>query len=291
MKLWCYRDRSGWGATLAALAETRGHDVRLFAEAHEPDDGAAFVHMHHHPETRDYDKELMAALAARDGLHLCPSPRSAALYDDKAEQFRQIGRWMPKTLLLTNSSEVAHAIAQLRIPLISKTAEGAGSNNVRLIETVAEAAAEAEAAFVGRGIPCRYGQRQRGYLLWQEFLLGNAFDFRVIAIGRERLILRRGNREDRPMASGSGFEMPVTWPDAEASDVLDFANRFFAEEGFSWCGIDVLRDHRRGCWTICEMTAGWPLGKMHEHVFVSGRPGGEYWPMVLDEIEAGTVFS
>lgn len=291
MKLWLYRDVSGWGEALLPIALDRGHDARLFVEAHEPDDGAVFVHMHHHPESRNYDKELMAALAGRDGLRLCPDPRSAVLYDDKVEQHRQLARWMPRTQIVTSNRDVPGALAKLRVPLISKTAEGAGSKNVRLIETVGDAAAEAEQALEGAGIPCHYDQRQRGYLLWQEFLPGNDYDFRVIAIGRERLILRRGNRDDRPMASGSGNEMPIHWPDAEASSVLAFANGFFAAERFRWCGIDVLRDHARNRWVILELTVGWPLGKMGEHHFVSGRSCEEFWPAVMDEIEAGTVFA
>lgn len=290
MKLWCYRDVSGWGEALAAVAAGRGHDSRLFVEAHEPDEGAVFVHMHHHPDSREYDKELMAELAKREGLRVCPNPRSAVLYDDKLEQSRQLARWMPQTIIVTAPRDVPSALTALRIPLISKTSEGAGSKNVRFVESVGQASDEARLALDGNGIPCHYGQRQRGYLLWQEFLSGNAYDFRVIAIGGERLILRRGNRDDRPMASGSGNEIPIQWPDAEASEVLDFANQFFAEEGFAWCGIDVVRDHKRKRWAVLEMTVGWPLGKMDEHRFVSGRSCDEFWQAVTDEIEAGTVF-
>lgn len=291
MKLWLYKDVGGWGETLLPIALERGHDAHLFVEAHEPDEGAVFVHMHHHPDSRGYDKELMAALATRQGLRLCPGPRSATLYDDKVEQFRQLAKWMPATMIITDPRDVPGALAKLRIPLISKTAEGAGSNNVRLVETVGQAREEADQALEGDGIPCRYDQRQRGYLLWQEFLAGNDYDFRVIAIGRERLILRRGNREDRPMASGSGNEMPIQWPDDEASEVLAFADIFFAEEGFRWCGVDIVRDHARGRWVMLEMTVGWPLGKMGEHRFVSGRSCDEFWPAVMDEIEAETVFA
>ena len=290
MKLWLYQDLAGWGEALLPIALERGHDARLFVEAHEPDEGAVFVHMHHHPDSRGYDKELMATLAGKDGLRLCPDPRSAILYDDKVEQFRQLARWMPATMIITAMRDVPHALARLKIPLISKTSEGAGSKNVRLVATVGDSRAEADQALDGNGIVCHYDQRQRGYLLWQEFLAGNEYDFRVIAIGRERLILRRGNREDRPMASGSGNEMPIQWPDAEASEVLAFAYSFFAAEGFRWCGVDIVRDHARERWVILEMTVGYPLGKMRDHTFVSGRSGAEYWSIVMDEIENGTVF-
>lgn len=290
MKLWLYGDPAGWGEALSAVALERGHDARLFSGPNEPDDGAVFVHMHHHPDNRERDKALMVALAKRSELRLCPGPRAAALYDDKAAQWQHLGKWMPKTEIVTKMRDVNRAIGRLRLPLVSKTSEGAGSKNVRLVSTRVEALIEARDALKGKGIACHYGQAQKGYLLWQEFLRGNEYDFRVIAIGRERLILRRGNRDDRPMASGSGKEMPIQWPDAEASEVLAFADRFFDEEGFPWCGVDIVRDHKRGRWALLEMTVGWPLGNMGAHHFVSGRSCDEFWPVVMDEIEAGTVF-
>lgn len=289
MRLWLYKDIGGWGEALLPIALERGHDARLFVEAREVDEGSVFVHMHHHPDCRGYDKDLMLALAGR-GLTVCPHQRAARLYDDKLEQTRQLARWMPATLVLTDKLQVFDALKRLNLPLISKTSEGAGSNNVRLIETREAAFDEAEMALRGQGIPCRYDQAQVGYLLWQEFLPGNDYDFRVIAVGRERLILRRGNRDDQPMASGSGNEMPIEWPDAEASEVLAFADQFFTEEDFRWCGVDIVRDHARGRWAILEVTVGWPLGKMGEHRFVSGRSCDDFWPVVMDEIEAGTVF-
>lgn len=288
MKLWIWRDRSGWWEHLRKVAVARGHDVRVFSDPTHPDDGTVFARLHHHPDVRARDKAMMAHLAPNPGIVLVPNYRSSVLYDDKAEQARQLARWMPRTMTLHSMAEAERALSALGLPLMSKCAEGAGSHNVRLIATKDQAMAEVRAVFGGAGIPCHYGQVQKGYLLWQQFLPGNDYDFRVIAIGRERLILRRGNRDDRPMASGSNREMPIAWPDKEASEVLAFADAFFAEERMPWCGIDVVRDHEASRWVVLECTVGWPLGNMGAHNFVSGRSGKEFWQIVMDELEAGT---
>lgn len=286
MRLWCYTDYRRWGEQLAAVAARRGHDVRHFSDPTQPDRGTVFARIHHHPSVRGRDKAVMAYLAPNPDLVLVPSYPETVLYDDKAEQARRFARWMPRTVICYSVEAAERALATLGLPLMSKCSEGAGSLNVRFITTRDQALAEARAAF-GAGIPCHYGQVQQGYLLWQRFMPGNDYDFRVIAIGEERLILRRGNRDDRPMASGSNHEMPVTWPDAEASDVLDFANAFFAEERMTFCGIDIVRDHDAGRWVLLETTCGWPLGNMAAHRFVSGRPGAQFWPLVIDQLEAG----
>lgn len=286
MRLWIYRDRSRWCDALASVAIARGHDARTFADPRVPDRGAVFARIHHHPTSRLRDKAAMAHLAVNPDLHLVPGYRSAVLYDDKAEQVRQLARWMPRTEIAYSMEDAEIAVRRLGLPLISKCAEGAGSHNVRLIETAAAAMDEARQAF-GAGIAVHYGQRQQGYVLWQQFCARNSYDYRVIAIGTERMILRRGNRDDRPMASGSNREVPIEWPDREASDVMSFADSFFAAEAMTWCGIDVVRDHASGRWVVLECTTGWPLSNMPAHRFVSGRSGADFWSVAMEQMEAG----
>lgn len=288
MKLWLWRDHSRWYEHLQRAAIARGIDVAVFSDPREPDSGTVFGRIHHDPAVRDRDKAAWAYMAANPALDLVPSYRASVLYDDKAEQARQLCRWMPRTIIAYSMGEAERAIDVLGLPLMSKCAAGAGSHNVRFIRNRDQAMREASAA-LGAGLPVHQGQTQRGYVLWQRFLPGNDYDFRVIRIGGDRLILRRGNRKDRPMASGSGAEMPITWPDAEASEVLDFADSFFAAEQMPFCGIDVVRDHDGGQWRLLECTTAWPLGKMDQHRFVSGRSGAEFWALVIDQIEAGAL--
>lgn len=286
MKLWCWKDYSGWGQKLAVVARNRGHKATIFESPARPDAGIVFARIHHHPDVRERDKAVMAYMAVNSDLTLIPSYRASVLYDDKSEQARQFAKWMPRTVIAYSFEDAERALEIVGLPFMSKCAAGAGSHNVRFITSRDQALKEARAAF-GAGIAVHYGQKQVGYVLWQKFMPGNAYDFRVIAIGRERLILRRGNRDDRPMASGSNREAPVSWPDAEASEVLDFADSFFAETGMNFCGLDIVRDMESNRWMLLESTTGWPLSNMAAHKFVSGRAGAEFWNLIVDEIEAG----
>src|SRR5690606_22304929 len=120
------------------------------------------------------------------------------------------------------------------------------------------------------------------------FCPGNAYDFRVIAMGRQRLILRRGNRDHVPFASGSDREMPSDpQDDAETAEVFDFANEFFAAEDFRWCGIDIVRDREAGRWVVLEVTAAWPTPANIHRFALTRRPMSEFWTVVCEEIEAG----
>lgn len=292
MNLWCFDDNGGWGKALQAEASGRGHDARLFTDPDDVGEGVAFMRMNHRPEIRARDKAVMAALAAKPGLVTIPDARGARLYDDKVAQAQELDEWMPQTLVLESAEASRQALGTLGYPFISKATDGASSYNVRLVRDERQAAAEIRFAFEGAGIALKYGQLQQGYLLWQRFLAGNAYDFRVTAIGRERLILRRGNRKDVPFASGSNQEWVIddVESDPEALEILRAANRFFEAEGFAWCGTDWVFDRmgQRGEEPrLLEVTTAWPLGLMHRHSFVGGKPCEPFWAAVMDEIEAG----
>lgn len=298
MRLWCYvGDRQGWGAALLAAALKRKWDAHPFLEAggapNAPDRGVAFVHMHHHPQVRWRDKQLMAALRLNSGIRTIPDYRASILYDDKAAQAEALAKWMPETLVLRSAGAARKAIETLGLPLISKTSEGANAHNVRLIRTADGAKNEIKAAFGGIGIRCHYDQRQRGYLIWQRFCAGNDYDYRVKVVGGERTLRRRHNRADRPMASGSEHSVGL-WPggewDGETADVLAFADALIAEEGLTFAALDILRDHERARWVLLETSVGWTMDKTIElERFVSGRPGADVWDVLLDEIEAGRL--
>jgi len=297
-KLWAYTDAHNWGSMLAKAAEARGHDVHLFDSPRQPDEGFVFMHMHHHPQVRTLHKRVMALMAMNPNLTLIPEYRSSVLYDDKIEQSKQLAAWMPRTELFFTPGAARRFLDRNPLPLISKTSEGASSHNVRFIQTMDEAQAEVKQAFSDLGIKCKYGQQQRGYLLWQKFIEGNAGDIRIIAIGTKRLILKRGNRDNRPMASGSGRLTPVTGPltDNDVLGALVCANKFFDVENFNWCGIDLVKDQKTGRWYVLETTVGWTLHGYYECEFYdlankpTGRMGLDVWNVLIDEIEAG-VFS
>jgi len=300
LSVWAYDDPQGWGKRLHEACGGRGISCRMFEAAVEPDRGYAFVHMHHHPNLRRLHKKLMQNLSVNNGLTLIPDYRSSVLYDDKLEQARHLARWMPPTKAFftpmaakgyLNNDEPAY-------PFLSKSAEGASSNNVRMINSYQEAMAEVRAAFSDRGIPMHYDLAQLGYLLWQRFIPENDHDVRVVGIGRQRLVLRRFNRTDRPMASGSRNFQSVVDADDEVRSALDYSDRFFEVERMKWAAVDMVRDETR--WYILETTVGWTMGGYVDCAFFArtdgewkptGKVGRDAWAVLVNEIEQGTFDS
>ncbi len=254
--------------------------------------GYVFVHMHHHPERRARDKLIVRDLGDRPEFKVIPDARSARLYDNKRQQAKELARWLPRTWVFKDAQK-ARAFLKKRppMPLVSKASVGSGSHNVRLIEDGAAGLREIKRALRedSPGIALRYDERQRGYLIWQEFCPGNLFDYRVIVIGRDqRMILRRHNRDDRPMASGSGRLERVSFPDADASSALEFANEVAANEGFLWAGLDIVREAPGGRWRLLETTVSWTLPAYYGYTFVnSKRNGAQVFEVLLGCIERG----
>lgn len=291
MKLWCLDDAGGWGRALLSEARSRGWRADLFRACAEVDtfDGYAFMRLDQKPPRINHEKATAEGLYSTP-LVLIPDITQLRLYDDKLQQAIRFARWMPPTLIfraLDNANRLAaFAVDALGLPFISKTSEGSASHNVRLIRSQEEAAKEATQVF-GDGLQARYSV-QKGYLLWQRFLPGNLYDYRAIAVGRQRLLLRRHNRDDRPFASGSGRCEPITELDNETAEVLDAANQFFEAAKTSWCGIDLVRDPASGLWKVLETTLGWKMSAYWPCAFFGTTfKGADIWRVLCDEIEAG----
>jgi len=296
-KLWCYNDVHNWGSMLAKAAAARGHDAHLFEDPREPDRGFVFMHMHYHPQVRELHKRCMRVMSTNPDLTLIPNYRSSVLYDDKAEQARQLAKYMPRTHIYWTPSAARRWLdTQPEIPFMSKASEGARSHNVRLVSNYEDAREEIKLAFSDLGIKCRYGQTQRGYLLWQDYIPDNDGDIRVIAIGSQRLVLRRGNHIDRSANKTGRLTPIVKLDDPEIVEALKVADTFFRAENMQWSGIDMVRD-TNGRWYILETTVSWTMNAFYECGFMknggamgwntTGVMGDKIWHVLLDEIEGG----
>jgi glutathione synthase/RimK-type ligase-like ATP-grasp enzyme len=290
MRLLCLDDRGHWGRDLAAVAHARGWEAHLF-EAGEPLRPAdyAFMRINQGGERMEREKRAMWRIAQL-GVRTIPELNHGLLYENKVGQAHAFRDWMPPTRVLTDVAAAEGAIGELGYPFISKARDGSASRNVRLIESEDQARQEIQLAF-GSGLPTphRLGTGiQKGYLIWQQFMGGNAYDYRVIAVGRQRLLLRRHNRPDIPFASGSGLCEPITALDVETAAVLQAANEFFAAAHTNWCGIDLVRAPDSGRWYVLETTLGWMLKAYLPCAFIGTRwTGADIWNVLLDEIEAG----
>ena len=290
MKLWCLDDRGGWGTNLRRAASRHGIPTDTFADRIEhiqPGD-CAFMRINQGGARMEMDKALLRHLAAAR-VNVIPSVEDSEVYEDKLAQSELYAAFMPKTLVLRDAHAADRAVTTLGYPFVSKSRTGSASRNCRMIYSPDQARREIGQAF-GGGLeaPHTLGEGvQRGYLIWQEFLPGNSYDYRVCKIGRRSMILRRYNRADVPFASGSGITEPVTALDDETAGVLAFANEFFDSRGTRWCGIDVVRD-LHGRWRLLETTIGWSQKAYAEcSFFGTSRTGAEMWDLVCDEIKAG----
>jgi len=273
---------------LYLAAKDGGHDPIMFDDPGMPDEGVAFVHMHHHPGVRTAHKRMMQKLSLRGELLLIPGMRSAELFDDKMAQARHLSRWMPRTHVFHTPHSARSFIESGNcFPFYSKAVEGTNSHNVRLVETYDAAKLEIKFAFSDRGLKARYGQKQIGYLLWQEVIPNNEYDLRVVSIGRKRMVLRRYNDERRRAE-------PINYVDDEIASALAFSGRFFERESLPWAVADLVRDRENGRWYVLECSAHWAMEAFAACNFidcdvVTDQTGVDVWKVLLKEIELGRM--
>lgn len=307
MKLWCFDDEGKKFRTGRAIQEralARGWDCRLFTRSCEVghDAAYAFMRIQQWAPKLERCKAIAAELMlTRPNLTVIPDWDQIAWYEDKVSQAHDLAAWMPATCVLNGMNAVDEALAVLGLPLVSKSSEGSSCANVRFVQTREQAEAEARAVFEGDGIPMRLGgegrgSRQKGYLLWQKFLAGNAYMYRVGVCGRLKWMFREGNRPGLPFASGSGLYTPIQELDAETRSLFDAATTFCAATGQKWAGLDYARDPDSGEWMLLETTLAWgmlnPISTIGCMLFdergePTGRKGDRLWDALLDEIEAG----
>jgi glutathione synthase/RimK-type ligase-like ATP-grasp enzyme len=290
MKLFCLDDRGNWGRELAKESSSRGWKSELFSADNNSNvqDGIAFMRLAQEAERLAIEKSLMRSLHDR-GILLIPDLKSGLMYEDKYEQSISYNKWMPVTFVITDPQTAEQCINSLMFPFVSKSRTGSSSRNVRLIQNHDEAMREIEAAF-GNGLsaPHSLGELvQSNYLIWQEFLQENKYDYRVVATGKKIMVLQRWNRRTSPFASGSGINNPAPWSD-EVESVIEFSKRFLEEENILWCGLDVIQNKSTNEWKLLETTLGWSA-----HAYINcqyyGTPylGKDMWKVLCNEIEEG----
>jgi glutathione synthase/RimK-type ligase-like ATP-grasp enzyme len=269
---------------LHTRARQRGWDSELFRKPEEiipGEDAIAFVRMNHNPQWRNRDKRLIRKLNLK-GVQTIPNFEMGQMYDDKLKQFRLMFEYMPKTWIFRDLGSAVRWTLDQKYPFISKTSEGAGSKNVRLIETKEQAQSEAEKAFGEEGLLVHYGLRQQRYVLWQRYHPVEC-DYRVLAIGNRRLIIRRKNRDDRPMASGSG-KIEFLDPESKlAQSAFKFVDQLVKKFQMPFIGVDLIQVPEG--WLLLEVTSSWSLPAYYDALFDDGRKGCHFFDIILDEIE------
>jgi len=265
----------------AAALQARGHEVR-WVDVHRADildqlagcDGFLWRHFHT-IDMQQIARRLLPVIERE--LRLCVYPDQATCwhYDDKIAQahlLQALGIPTPRTWVWFDRDGAERFARAAEYPLVMKLSTGAGSGNVRRIDSAEEALewirvlftygvtdlsdasfraapwlerVREAARFLLRGRPVHRhglgpGGLHLGYALFQQFLADNAFDTRVTVIGDRAFGFRRFNRPGDFRASGSGN----IDPDPSAIDLATVRLAFEAARrlGSQSVAIDGLRD-------------------------------------------------
>jgi glutathione synthase/RimK-type ligase-like ATP-grasp enzyme len=293
MKLYCYQvDGYNWSEGLRSAAHGSHIHVELFTKSSQvPDNTYVFMRIPQWEPHRSRAQRIAEELYERN-CSLIPNLRLIREYESKVIQAARYSKWMPLTIHLRNDFDTDTALRaaeKLGYPFISKTSVGSASKNVRLIKT--EEAAKREVSLVkGNGLPCRneFGKPgvQFDYLLWQKFIPDNSHDYRVIRVGDQYMMLKRGNAPGTPFASGSGILEPVNEPNAFEISALDYARKFLNKYDFRFCGIDMV--YGDGRWYVLETTLGWSFeGYLNCRFLGTEKFGKDFFHVIIDELQEG----
>lgn len=237
-------------------------------------DGLMWRHVHI-PHLRQIAHRLLPVAERELGLLVYPDQRTCWHYDDKIAQgylFQAEGIPTPKTWIWFDRKLAESWAQKAPYPLVLKLWSGAGSDNVRMLRSPAEAMLWIERLF-GWGVcsladlysqPWRWGRSRiraaarlllkgvpprqspnkqiwelhKNYVLFQEFLPENTFDTRITVIGNRAFGFRRYNRDNDFRASGSG---KIDWnPGAIDRQFVHLAFHIAKTIGSQSCAIDGL---------------------------------------------------
>ncbi len=259
-RLWAYDDPKGWGKAFQVQAKARNMRCWLFKTPETvAQSETAFVRLDQQGSQRDVSRGVIVKLSER-GIVSLPTAGEALLYDDKIAQYPVLQAWMPETWIRTSREDAEDLLEQCEIegafPLISKSAEGAGSANVRVLANDDEAWAEIVTVF-GTGRALKYGRIQTGYVYWQRIVPDNPCDYRVVITGDQAYGLVRINRKDTLFASGSGDNYPLTLKSEREIAAFDLAWKIADAIDTRWMAFDFVFDGDAP--KVLEMSSAWTM--------------------------------
>jgi hypothetical protein len=311
--------RQSFSTRWRELLEAAGHEPRQvyayrrdFFSSLDGCDGFMwwFAHL---PHPRNYAKRLVQAVEHGRGMPVFPSWHTIWHFDDKiAQQYLLEAARIPTpdTRIFWSEADALAFCRDAQYPLVFKLASGITSENVGLLRTFSDSRywvarlfrngtisvrrrflvrpttmarrALNAARYATTGAVPPLGDRtdlQKGYLLVQEYLAGNAFDTRVTVIGNRAFAFRRFNRPGDFRASGSGL---IDWTSTEvAEDAVRLAFHVANVLGTQSLAVDVLRrdgepvineiSYYYEGWAVHQCPGHWTLGSGASLVWVEGK--------------------
>lgn len=198
---------------------------------------------HKSPKASKFARQLLSAVQA-SGKAVFPDYNTAWHFDDKVGQkylLEAIGAPLAPAYVFYTREEAVRWVKSACFPKVFKLRNGAGSDNVRKVNTQQEALKLVKRAFgkgfsqysawsnlreryrkyalgktalwnlikgiVRLGYTTEYARvtgNEKGYIYFQDFIPNNDFDIRVIVIGDQAFAIKRMVRENDFRASGSG---------------------------------------------------------------------------------------
>ena len=242
-------------------------------------------------------KEKIFFMESQLGRRVFPNWSTFWHYDNKRAQayfFRQHGVPSPETFVSFQEADARAYLERRALPLVSKRAGGASSDEVRALADGRAAQRELRRAF-GRplltralarlGVTLRTSSRsQSGYVLWQEMVPGNRRDLRITVIGgRYGLAYYRNNRPRDFRASGSGLiDYAVPTPTREMCYCIGLCRA----HAFDSMAFDIV--YRGDEFLILEMSYAFVDKFVHDvpghYTLEAGRleyHAGHVWPQEL----------
>lgn len=208
-------------------------------------DCSAFMWHHHHSDYRDnlFAKQLIFSLEEA-GIKCFPSSSTTWHFDDKVGQkylLESIGAPLVPSHVFYTKKEALLWIEKVSFPKVFKLRGGAGSSNVRLVESRYKARRLVNKSFSSGFSPSNHFHLfvdslkkffhgyaktydvakysyilarsmfipsmlpvQKGYVYFQDFIENNDFDIRVVVIANRAFAIKRMVRKNDFRASGSG---------------------------------------------------------------------------------------
>lgn len=294
-----YQTGHEWNRELNWAAIKRGFPMQMTSMVHALTPGKIFYIPNQFPHaTCVADKMLALKGMPDDPEYTWIADRTQIhCYEDKLRQAALWGNWMPETvtfLWYTSALNYIDGLPNSAFPIISKSAVGSASLNVRLLKSKAEAFAELDKIFVKGGLPIRQGlgpdALQKDYVIWQTFV-PHEFTYRVTVIGDKFHVYKRFNYDDRPMACPSKVKPTEPLQMSETVEsLLEWSKQFFAAAGTKWCAIDVLEEPtgtlRR--WRLLETSLAWARGNDaagNARFYGTKRSLNTQFELLIDELE------
>jgi hypothetical protein len=292
-------ERGTWKIPLFDVAKARGYkplviDAGKYSRTRT---GLGFFRPHAQPQRLKQNKTIDWPIM-RERLTMIQDDAQVEVYDNKSEQKRRWGTFMPPTWRFTNMGEAEAFVEGYGGILVSKSDVGASSVNVHILKTKQEQLDHVRRVFThgitqnhccGGGNSKSALSTQHGYVLLQEHI-PHEVTWRVNAVGTLRAVFKRFNYPDRGVAQTGNVE-PVMKLDEQTEWLLGYADEVFATIGSKWCALDILFDSNHQNWLLLETSLAWPWPSpgqcMLAPFFGSRRVWAGMWDAMLDEYEAG----